>query len=108
MTQQNMTIEREQNPAAPIPPLMAPAVANFVGEADPVASEGAPSLIRQYLSTRGSGGFADKTFEGLMLLCALSIFAIVLFILSILIARSRLSLSQFGFKFFMRSAWDPV
>ena len=43
-----------------------------------------------------------------MLLCASSIFAIVLFILFILIARSRLSLVQFGFKFFTRSAWDPV
>jgi phosphate transport system permease protein len=43
-----------------------------------------------------------------MLACALSIFGIVLFILYILILRSRLSISQFGFKFFTRSAWDPV
>jgi phosphate transport system permease protein len=43
-----------------------------------------------------------------MLLCGLSIFAIVLFILWILIDRSRLSLAEFGFSFFMRSAWDPV
>jgi phosphate transport system permease protein len=65
-------------------------------------------VIRQYLQTRGSGGIADRAFAGLMLLCALGIFAIVLFILWILIDRSRLSLAQFGFRFFMRSAWDPV
>lgn len=43
-----------------------------------------------------------------MLLCACSIFAIVLFILFILIARSHMSLVQFGWKFFTRQAWDPV
>lgn len=43
-----------------------------------------------------------------MLLCALSIFAIVLFILSTLIDQSKLSLHQFGWKFFARSEWDPV
>ena len=32
----------------------------------------------------------------------------MLFIFFILISRSKLSLAQFGFKFFMRSAWDPV
>jgi phosphate transport system permease protein len=43
-----------------------------------------------------------------MLICALSIFAIVLFILSILVLRSNLSLHQFGWRFFTRQAWDPV
>jgi len=58
--------------------------------------------------SRSSGKAADTTFSAIMLMCALSIFAIVLFILYILIARSKLSISQFGFKFFTRSAWDPV
>ncbi len=31
-----------------------------------------------------------------------------LFILTILIVRSKLSIAQFGFAFFTRSAWDPV
>ncbi len=104
----NMTIEREPNPSASGTPLMAPAVTNFVGEATPAAPEGPPSPIRQFLKTRGSGGVADRVFAGAMLVCALSIFAIVLFILSILIARSQPTLAQFGFGFFMRSAWDPV
>jgi len=58
--------------------------------------------------SRSSGKAADATFLAIMLMCALSIFAIVIFILFILIARSKLSISQFGFKFFTRSAWDPV
>lgn len=103
-----MAIEREPNPSAPTMPLTAPAVTRFVADAVPAAPEGAPSPIRQFLRARGSGGLADKTFAGVMLVCALSIFAIVLFILTILVARSKLSLAQFGFGFFMRSAWDPV
>jgi phosphate transport system permease protein len=58
--------------------------------------------------SRGSGKLADQTFAAIMLVCALSIFAIVLFILSTLIDQSKLSLHQFGFKFFTRSEWDPV
>src|ERR1017187_8243964 len=100
-----MTTEREPNPSEPAMP---PAVTHFVAAAEPAATEGAPSAIRLFLRARGSGGLADKTFGGVMLVCALSIFAIVLFILTILVARSKLSLAQFGFGFFMRSAWDPV
>ena len=112
-----MSLEREPEPSSPPTApltqtegalLRAPAIANFVAAAEPVAAEGSPSPIRQYLNTCSSGGLADKTFAGLMLLCALSIFAIVLFILTILIIRSKLSLAQFGFGFFLRSAWDPV
>ena len=87
---------------------MTPAVTNFVGAAEAVAPEGAPSPIRQFLNSRGSGDVADKVFIGVMLVCALSIFGIVLFILTILIVRSKLSLAQFGFRFFLHSAWDPV
>ena len=100
-----MSLDQQPNPS---PQLTAPALTNFVAEAAPAGPEGQPSVIRRYLQTRGSGGIADRVFAGLMLLCGLSIFAIVLFILWILIDRSRLSLAQFGFHFFMRSAWDPV
>lgn len=103
-----MTIEREPNRSQPTTPLMTPAVTSFVGAASPAVAEGGPSQIRQFLRARGSGGIADRTFAGVMLLCALSIFAIVLFILTILIVRSKLSLAQFGIHFFTRSAWDPV
>jgi phosphate transport system permease protein len=43
-----------------------------------------------------------------MLLCALSIFGIVVLILFELISRSRLSIEKFGLGFFFGSAWDPV
>lgn len=68
----------------------------------------AASEVRRFLMQRGSGGVADRTFAALMLGCALSIFAIVALILGILILRSRLSLHEFGFSFFLRSDWDPV
>ncbi|WP_263408728.1 phosphate ABC transporter permease subunit PstC [Terriglobus tenax] len=64
--------------------------------------------MRRFLEQRGSGAVADRTFAALMLGCALSIFAIVALILGILILRSRLSLHEFGFKFFLQSDWDPV
>jgi phosphate transport system permease protein len=103
-----MTIEQDPNPSGSTAPLLTPAVTNFVGATEAAAPEGAPSPIRKYLSSRGSGDLADKCFIGLMLTCALSIFGIVLFILAILILRSKLSLVQFGFHFFLRSAWNPV
>jgi phosphate transport system permease protein len=89
-------------------PVSAPAVTQFVAAAEPEQREGPPSAIRKHLAARGSGGFADKSFAALMLLCALSIFAIVVFIFTILVVRSKASLAQFGFKFFTTSDWDPV
>jgi phosphate transport system permease protein len=70
--------------------------------------EPADSPIRTFLKTRGSGRIADSSFAALMLTCACSIFVIVLFILTILIMNSHLSLAAFGWRFFMRDAWDPV
>ena len=72
------------------------------------SGDAAPSAIRTFLQKRGSGRLADSTFATLMLLAASSIFVIVLFIFSILILRSHMSLVQFGWRFFFRQAWDPV
>jgi phosphate transport system permease protein len=91
-----------------IPPQVA--LTNFVNasaEVDP-AGPRPPSPIRQFLNSRGSGRLADGAFGSLMLICACSIFAIVLFIGTILVMRSKLSLTAFGFKFFTGSSWDPV
>jgi phosphate transport system permease protein len=87
--------------------LQTPAVTEFVAAA-PATAETAPSPIREYLRKRGNGGLADRAFMVVVLLCACSIFAIVIFIAAILIVRSKLSIAQFGFHFFTRSAWDPV
>ena len=51
---------------------------------------------------------ADSTFRWLMLLCALSIFAIVALIAIELVTHSQMTLAKFGLKFFVGSAWDPV
>lgn len=67
-----------------------------------------PSQIRAFLLSRGSSAFADKTFSGLMMLCAFSIFGIVALIATELIMRSQMSIHKFGLPFFFGSAWDPV
>ncbi len=100
-----MTTDRETGSSMPLPSL---APTEFVGAGAPVPVSTGPSPIREFLSKRSSGRLADTTFSAVMLICALSIFAIVLFIFFILISRSKLSLAAFGFKFFTRSAWDPV
>ncbi|HEV2620343.1 MAG TPA: phosphate ABC transporter permease subunit PstC, partial [Acidobacteriaceae bacterium] len=105
MTPPSMSLDEEPKITRP---LTTPAVMHFVAAAEPAGPEGPASPIRSFLRGRGSGAMADKAFATVMLLCALSIFAIVVFILWILIVRSKLSLSQFGFRFFVHSAWDPV
>jgi phosphate transport system permease protein len=68
----------------------------------------APSAVRQFLNQKSSGKVPDGAFGGLMLVCALSIFLIVLLIVFVLVRDSRLSLHAFGFKFFTGTVWDPV
>jgi phosphate transport system permease protein len=86
------------------------AVTNFVAAAEPVAQTGpsAPSPIRDFLSRRGSGKLADTTFAAVMLVCALSIFVIVILIAATLVLRSHLSIVKFGWAFFKGQNWDPV
>ena len=102
-----MMADNEVNTANRVPQV---ALTNFVSSNAPAVGDDSltPSPIRRYLSERGSGRAADSTFAALMLVCALSIFAIVIFIASILVVRSKLSIHQFGFKFFAGSNWDPV
>ena len=94
------------------PALLPPAVKNFVQSTAPnrndTPAEERSSTVRDFLRQRGSGAAADKTFAAVMLVCACSIFAIVIFIASILIVRSKMSLAAFGLKFFSSSEWDPV
>ena len=103
-----MTDERNSRSSPTVPPILPNPPASFAPEPVPPAVDAAPSAIRDFLSQRGSGRLADNSFAAVMLLCACSIFAIVLFIFGILVIHSRLSLVQFGWKFFTRQAWDPV
>jgi phosphate transport system permease protein len=70
------------------------------------------SAVRKYLMARGNSAFADRTFHALMVVCALSIFGIVVLILAELMLRSQLSWKTFGFAFFANASiggyWDPV
>jgi phosphate transport system permease protein len=66
------------------------------------------SAIRGFLRGRGSSAVADGVFRVLMLLCALSIFGIVVLIAVELIRGSNLTIHKFGLGFFFRQAWDPV
>jgi len=90
-------------------------------EGDQPSAEAAPreaSAIRAFLLSRGNSAWADRGFHALMVLCALSIFGIVVLIASELVARSKLAWGQFGLDFFYRAFvdtysgkpmyWDPV
>jgi len=74
----------------------------------PPGAEPPPSPVRAFLLNCGSSSLADRSFSALMLVCALSIFAIVILILFELISGSQLTIQKFGMAFFFGSAWDPV
>jgi phosphate transport system permease protein len=67
-----------------------------------------PSAIRNFLQAKSSGRVADGAFATVMGVCALSVFAIVVLIVYVLIANSKLSIHTFGWKFFAGQVWDPV
>lgn len=100
-----MSIQNEHGAPLPVRPVI-PA-APVAEDKQSYASEPV-SAIRTFLNSRGSGRLADTSFATLMLVCACSIFLIVLFIFWVLIRNSHLSLVAFGWKFFTREAWDPV
>ena len=105
MSSNSMTTERDPRSPMPLPNLVpAPPVS---GPA-PEPSSAEPSPIRAFLNSRGSGRLVDNVFAAVMLVCACSIFAIVLFIFFILISQSKLSIAAFGLKFFSHQGWDPV
>jgi phosphate transport system permease protein len=71
-------------------------------------SNGEHSAIRKYLMNRGSSVIADKSFRWVMVLCALSIFAIVVLIAFELVVRSQMTILKFGLSFFFKTAWNPI
>jgi phosphate transport system permease protein len=85
------------------------------------AAQSAPqavSAVREFLLSRGNSAIADRGFHWLMVLCALSIFGIVVLIATELVVRSRLAWGSFGLDFFYKAYvetytnqpiyWDPV
>jgi len=63
-----------------------------------------PARIAEFRDSK----FGDVAFRVLVLICALSVFAIVGLIVLELIQQSKLSLKEFGLQFFIRQNWDPV
>src|SRR3954471_24960042 len=63
-----------------------------------------PARITEFRDSK----FGDVAFRVLVLICALSVFAIVGLIVLELIQQSKLSLKEFGLQFFIRQNWDPV
>jgi len=83
-------------------------------EPDPLAAQdpkrGAPvedSEVRKYLLARSNSALADSGFHWLMVLCALTIFGIVVLIASELVVRSKLAWAKFGLDFFYKAFIDP-
>ena len=85
----------------------------------PVSVIPAPeSDIRKFLLSRGNSAIADRGFQGLVTLCAISIFGIVLLIATELVLRSDMAWKAFGLRFFYQAEkdqfshlplyWDPV
>ncbi len=64
------------------------------------------SAVRKYLLARGNSAIADRGFHWLMVLCALSIFGIVVLIATELVVRSKLAWGQFGLDFFYKAFID--
>ncbi len=73
----------------------------------PVSAAPEHSVIRRYLLARGNSAVADRIFEVLMLLCAFSIFCIVVLIIKELAQGSQLSLHAFGLQFLYKTYLDP-
>ncbi len=83
-------------------------VSRSVGPASPDASAVPPAGRMIPLIPATSSKLPDRIFSGAMLACGLSVLTIVVLIVAELVARSRLSLRAFGWRFFTGSNWDPV
>ena len=97
--------------------------AQFQQEPDPSGDQPATgayevSAVRKFLLARGNSALADRGFHWLILLCALTIFGIVVLIAAELVVHSQLAWGKFGLDFFYRAYidtytnqpmyWDPV
>ena len=86
-------------------PPRATAVANT---APPGMEPETPSRVRAFLARRSSGRVLDFLLVCLMVLCAVTIFVIVIAIIVVLFRQSALSRHAFGLGFFKSQEWDPV
>ena len=83
-----------------------PALAHAASERKPGVASSVLQKIRH--TQPRSSRIPDEVFRLLILLAAVSVFAIVVFVVWELVDKSRLSLHQFGLGFFFGHNWDPV
>jgi phosphate transport system permease protein len=90
-----------QKPITSMPPL---------AQSDKQRKPGVATAVLQKIrdSNPRSSRIPDAVFGVIILLSAISVFAIVVLVVWELISQSRLSLHQFGIKFFYGHDWDPV
>ncbi len=98
----NLKVQEAFVPGPPVAPTPSPAPSPS-GTENPALSP-----IRKFLLERGNSALSDGAFRWFMLICALTIFAIVVLIAWELIARSQLTIAKFGLRFFFKQSWDPV
>jgi phosphate transport system permease protein len=89
-------------------PRLQPAPPPQVPKATEKPGDSPESEARRFLLSRGDSGLADRGFQWLMVLCALSIFGIVALIATELTKQSHLAWIQFGLRFFYQADVDPV
>ena len=88
------------------PPMVIPTLAHTATERKEISFS---SVLQRIRHTRPrSSRIPDAVFAVLILLTAVSVFAIVVFVAWELIDNSKLSLHQFGLSFFYGHDWDPV
>jgi phosphate transport system permease protein len=88
-------------------PQTQPEAASIPPQTPDAASAQEHSQIRRFLLARGNSAIADRVFRMFMVLCALSIFAIVILIAYELVSQAQLSWAQSGLKFFYTAFVDP-
>jgi len=67
-----------------------------------------PAVPRIELRTSKVSKYLDVIFRYSLLICSVSIIAVMLLFFYELTSRSKLSIARFGFGFFVGSTWDPV
>jgi len=103
--------EKPTNPPAsaeqtPKPVSAIPTLAQAATERKAVTRSAALERIRK--THPRSSGIQDTAFRVLILFTAISVFAIVAFIVDQLISKSHPTLHAFGIRFFYNDEWDPV
>jgi phosphate transport system permease protein len=94
-------------------PLRSPQNLKFALPTEPVEVAGRGPLrgstgVRRLLQQSSTGRLADNVFRALVIAAALVIVLVVAVVLAELWSQSRLSIKEFGWKFFTSSDWDPV